>query len=74
MMLSFNCLITGDKVIDKHDSQVLEYDLIHSVEYLSNEESKWMLFQFNPKDFERYDGDKQVGEYDEQYLARYCNG
>ena len=56
------------KIIDKVDNQVLEILQFGDYWYLKSAKSMWNINQFNPKDFEEYFGDKQVGEYDLDYL------
>lgn len=56
------------KIIDKVDNQVLEILQFGDYWYLASAKSMWNINQFNPEDFEEYFGDKQVGEYDLDYL------
>lgn len=56
------------KIIDKVDNQVLEILQFGDYWYLTSAKSMWNINQFNPEDFEEYFGDKQVGEYDLDYL------
>lgn len=56
------------KIIDKVDNQVLEILQFGDYWYLTSAKSMWNINKFNPEDFEEYFGDKQVGEYDLDYL------
>lgn len=54
----------GLKVISKDDKQVLEIYEWDGDWYLASAKSLWNINQFNPEDFEIYNGNKPVGEYD----------
>ena len=59
----------GTKIIDKTDGMVMEFYITKDEEYyLANDTCVWALFQFSEEDFELYHGEKQVGEYDKEYL------
>lgn len=60
-------LVKGMKVIDKTDKQVLEVYEWDGYWYLASEKSLWNINQFNPEDFEKYNGNVEVGKYDFDY-------
>ena len=60
-------LVHGLKVIGKTDKQVLEIYEWDGYWYLASAKSLWNINQFNPEDFEIYNGAVDVGEYDLEY-------
>ena len=60
-------LVDGLKIIDKSDKQVLEIYEWNGYWYLASSTSLWNIKQFNPEDFEIYNGNVEVGGYDLEY-------
>lgn len=67
---SFEELKDGDKIISPIDDEVTGFrvDKHDGEKYLTGANSAYPIFQFNPKDFYRYEGKKEVGEVDKAYL------
>lgn len=66
---SFNELNTGDKIIAPGiDNQIMEY-LIgpDGTGYLVNDISAYPAYQFAPNEYCRYNGELNVGEFDNNY-------
>lgn len=69
-MKSFEELKEHTKVVDKIqsngkriDGQVCEILHLDGQIYLASAKSIWPIYQFDPKDYELYEGNKAVGEY-----------
>lgn len=66
---SFNNLKHGDKIISPIDNEVTEFYVTKGGDkYLAGKTSLFGLYQFNADDFYFYDGNKEVGEVDEEYF------
>lgn len=59
-MKTFSSLRDGDKVVDTYDGMVMTYHKDDDgKEYLTNDNWAWDLYQFDPKDFKRYNKSKE---------------
>lgn len=68
-LISFQGLKNGDKIISPIDNEVTGFRIDEDGEkYLLGENSAFPLFQFSAEDFYLYDGEKKVGEKDEEYF------
>ena len=69
---SFNELKDGDKIISPIDNEVTGFriDKYDGERYLTGPNSAYPIFQFDPNDFYIYDGTKEIGEVDKEYLAK----
>lgn len=64
----FNILSNGDLIISLIDNEVTEFKIFDGDKYLCSNKSMFPLFQFEASDFYMYNGNKQVGEKDEEYF------
>lgn len=68
---SFDNLKSGDKIISPIDNEVTGFLIDREGDkYLTSKHSMFYFTQFNPKDFYIYDGEKEVGEIDLDYLLK----
>lgn len=68
---SFDELNHGDKIISPIDCEVTQFYVDKDGEkYLSGKKSLFPIYQFNAKDFYRYDGEVQNGEIDKAFFER----
>jgi len=68
-LVSFDILKNGDKIISPIDKEVTEFLISKNGDkYLASKHSMFYFTQFNPKDFYKYDGSKEVGEVDGDYF------
>lgn len=66
---SFDELTNKDLIISPIDNEVTEYLVAKNGDkYLTNGRCLYDICQFSPKDHYRYDGEKKVGEKDNQYF------
>lgn len=66
---NFNILKHGDKIISPIDNEVTEFYVNKNGErYLASKTSLFDVYQFNPDDFYFYDGNKEVGEVDNEFF------
>lgn len=67
---TFDNLKHGDKIISPIDNEVTEFYVSkYGDKYLSGKTSLFDLYQFSAEDFYFYDGDKEIGEVDEEYFT-----
>ena len=71
---SFGELKHGDKVISPLDNEVNAYILVKNDDieeaYLSDGNDTYDIYMFEPTDFYRYTGNKEIGEKDYQFLEK----
>lgn len=66
---SFDDLKHGDKIISPIDNEVTEFYIHKDGEkYLASKSCLFPYFQFDAKDFYIYDGEKEVGEVDNEFF------
>lgn len=66
---SFDALKHGDKIISPIDNEVTEFYIHKDGEkYLASKNSLFPYFQFDAEDFYVYDGEKEVGETDNDFF------
>lgn len=66
---TFDLLKNGDKIISPIDKEVTELLISHDGDrYLASKHSMFFFTQFDPHDFYKYDGTKDVGEVDADYF------
>lgn len=72
---SFNDLKDGDKIISPIDNEVTGFriDKYDGEQYLTSKNCAFPIWQFSPNDFYLYDGGKNVGEIDSEYINQLRN-
>lgn len=63
-MKTWEGLKRRNKVVNKEDGMVMEFIILYGKKYLASKNSLFSLSQFEPDNFEMYNGDLEVGDTD----------